>query len=472
MKNCPTCNLTYPNEFTLCPHDGGTLQTTTEWATDTVVREKYRILGPIGAGGMATVYKAEHIHFREVRALKVISSSLSGDDGFVRRFMQEAVLTRRLQHPNAVRVDDIDRGEDGRPFIVREFIDGISLRDALKPQVPMATARACRIAKQVASALGAAHKLGMVHRDIKPANIFLANAPDGEQAKVLDFGIAKVKESQLDDTRLRNLTMTGAGMVIGTPAYMSPEQAAGKRGDDLDGRSDLYSLGVVLYQMLTGDLPLYAESDLQLLMAHLITEPVPIQQRVPDVPPVLAYLVMRCLAKEPSMRPKDAQAFVAEIEDFEKSGGTRTQQAIAPEVPVAADAGAAAAAPVPPTRPRYTVDYATADAKKKTPFLSATKLAALAAVLLCALGAGAFGVWSHIRNRAVANAPPAVVTPPVSSAGNSLPNTGPGASQGNNPPVAVTLADNPGDTLQQKDEKDDSDSDETAAKPAAAPFFR
>jgi len=411
MKNCPTCHLTYPNEFTLCPHDGGTLQSKDEWANGTVVREKYRILGPIGAGGMATVYKAEHIHFHEVRALKVISAQLSGDSGFVRRFMQEAVLTRRLQHPNAVRVDDIDRGEDGRPFIVMEFIDGISLREAMKPQVPIPLERACRIAREVASALGAAHDLGMVHRDIKPSNLFLANiySPEtrpgsgqviGEQAKVLDFGIAKIKESRMDDSSLRNLTMTGAGIYIGTPAYMSPEQAAGKRGDDLDGRADLYSLGVVLYQMLTGDLPLNADSEMQLMMAHLATEPVPIQQRLPNIPPPLAYLVMRSLAKEPSMRPASARAFVAEIEEIERSLAKRDLSAEV-TVPAAAAPAAAARVAVPPA---------------KAPFFTTTKIAALVALMVCALGLGAFTVISHFRNVSAAQAAQLLTPPPVNTA--------------------------------------------------------
>jgi serine/threonine-protein kinase len=413
MKNCPVCHLTYPNEFTLCPHDGGTLESKDQWSPGMVVRDKYRIVGPIGAGGMATVYKAEHIHFREVRALKVISPALSGDDGFVRRFMQEAVLTRRLHHPNAVRVDDIDRGEDGRPFIVMEFIDGICLRDAMRPQNPMPIERACRIAKQVASALGAAHDLGMVHRDIKPANIFLANTysatrtVDGEQAKVLDFGIAKVKESQMDDTRLRNLTMTGAGAIIGTPAYMSPEQAAGKRGDDLDGRSDLYSLGVVLYQMLTGDLPLNADSEMQLMMAHMGTEPVPIQQRLPHIPPQLAYLVMRSLAKEPSMRPENARAFVAEIEEIERS------LAVPPEV-----IPEPKKTPSVPTKPRQ---VPVPEPSAKTPFFTTTKVTALVAVLVCALALGAVTVINHFRAVSAAKAAEMLASAPQANPAANTP---------------------------------------------------
>ncbi len=403
MKNCPICQLTYPDQYSLCPHDGGKLEESKVWTAGTIVRDKYKIIGRIGAGGMATVYQAEHVHFHELRALKVITESLSGDDAFVRRFMQEAVLTRRLQHPNAVRVDDIDRAEDGRPFIVMEYLEGMVLKDAIKPQTPMPVDEACRIAKQVASALGAAHKMGLVHRDIKPANIFLISTPQGTQAKVLDFGIAKVKEARLEDSQAANLTLTGKGMVIGTPAYMSPEQAAGKRGDELDGRSDLYSLGVVFYQMLTGDLPLWADSELHLLMAHLSTEPVPIQQRLPSLPPLLAYTVMRCLAKDPAQRPQDAEAFIKEIEDFEASNVPTPQ----PVIPVIPDKPKQ-----PPTRPHVPVDYAT-NANAKPPFFTKTKAFALAAVLLVVAGLSALGVRLRTHHPAVVNPPVQVANVPT-----------------------------------------------------------
>ncbi len=158
----------------------------------------------------------------------------------------------------------------------------------------------------------------MVHRDIKPANIVLVYAnqpithspdrpitqsPDHPIAKVLDFGIAKIKEAHLERSGLRLTTLTGTGMLIGTPAYMSPEQAMGKRGEELDGRSDLYSLGVVMYQMLAGDLPLKADSEMQMLMAQINTRPAYIRTRRPDLPEAIASLVMRCLEKLPDQRP-------------------------------------------------------------------------------------------------------------------------------------------------------------------------
>lgn len=325
MKSCPTCHSTHPADFTHCPRDGTPLAEAGVWEDGAVIREKYRILGKVGEGAMGVVYKALHVPFRELRALKVISPDYSRDNDFVRRFMQEAVITRKLLHPNAVRVEDIDKAEDGRPFIVMEYIEGRTLKEAIRQEAPMPAARVCAIAKQAAAALDAAHRLGMVHRDVKPANIVLV-APDsssprvdgGEAVKVLDFGIAKIKEGHLGGGRVHQGTLTATGTVIGTPAYMSPEQAMGERGDELDGRSDIYSLAVVIYQMLTGDLPFKADSEIQMLMAHVSSPPQPILTRRRDIPPLIANLVMRCLEKDRELRPPGGKALIEEIENWEE----------------------------------------------------------------------------------------------------------------------------------------------------------
>ena len=293
------------------------------WTEGSIIRGKYRIIRKVGQGGMGTVYEALHLRFNERRALKVMSPEVASDPEFVKRFEREAVLTRRLQHPNAVHVDDIEEAEDGRPYIVMEFVEGQSLRRLIQQSGPLPVPRVCSIIKQAAAALGAAHQLGMVHRDIKPDNIVLLAAAAGEQAKVLDFGIAKLKESRAGDV---NLTATGA--IIGTPQYMSPEQAMGKRGEELDGRSDLYSLGVVMYQMLTGQLPFAADTTLALLQAHAFEVPRAIAEVRPDLglPDAISRVVMRCLAKKPEDRPADAQALIAELERAESPG----QSAVAP----------------------------------------------------------------------------------------------------------------------------------------------
>jgi eukaryotic-like serine/threonine-protein kinase len=267
-----------------------------------VIRGKYRILGKFGQGSMATVYKALHVGFDEVRALKVIHPELASDLSFVKRFGQEAALTRKLQHPNAVRVEDIDQADDGRPFMVMEFIEGESLKDVIRRE-----------------ALEGAHRLGMIHRDIKPGNILLTlpsgGGGEGEVAKVLNFGIAKIKEVQL---AAGGATLTRTGTSVGTPAYMSPEQAMGNASATLDGRADLYSLGVVMYEMLTGELPIKAESELQMLIGQINTAPQPVRTRRPEMPEGLGAIVMRCLEKDPARRPPSGASLIAQIEAAER----------------------------------------------------------------------------------------------------------------------------------------------------------
>lgn len=330
MKSCPTCEATYPNTYAVCPQDGTPLVDVTAWSPGTLVRGKYRIISKVGQGGMGAVYKALHVAFDELRALKVITRELMADELFVKRFKHEAVITRKLQHPNAVRVDDIDEAEDGRPFIVMEYIEGQSLKKLIQDHGALPVPRVCSIVKQVAAALDAAHALGLVHRDIKPDNIVLIETSEGEQAKVLDFGIAKLKEGRAGATG--GMTLTGTGVVIGTPQYMSPEQAMGKRGDQLDGRSDLYSLGVVMYQMLTGDLPFKADTTMEMLLAHLQKPPTPIHLMHPELqlPDAVASLVMKTLEKDRELRPADARALIQEIEGAESApaplGATRVIQ--------------------------------------------------------------------------------------------------------------------------------------------------
>ncbi|MDR3678261.1 MAG: tetratricopeptide repeat protein [Acidobacteriota bacterium] len=318
MKTCPTCHATYPDTIAFCARDGTSLKTTGRWDPGTVVRGRYRILSKIGEGGMGAVYKAKHTGFDELRAIKVLNADLTGDEKFHQRFKQEAYITRKLHHPNAVRVEDIDEAEDGSPFIVMEYIEGRGLDRIMQAQGPMAAGRVCAIAKQVAAALDAAHRLGMVHRDIKPENIVLIQSAEGETAKVLDFGIARVKEGGKKD-EIKGVDLTGGGYVIGTPMYISPEQAQGKRGDDLDGRSDLYSLGIVMYQMLTGQVPFKSPNTMYMLMAHIQEPPTPIRLIRPDlkIPEPLANLVMRLLQKKRELRPASAAALIEELTRIE-----------------------------------------------------------------------------------------------------------------------------------------------------------
>jgi serine/threonine protein kinase len=259
--------------------------------------------------------------------------ALTQREDFVRRFRREALVARRLQHPNVVRVDDIDETDDGRHCIIMEFIDGRILRDVIDREGPLPAARACSIAKQVASALGAAHDLGIIHRDIKPENIALTKSEQGDVVKVLDFGITKLREGQLkEEAGSMDLTASGTLFAIGTPEYMSPEQI---RQNELDGRSDLYSLGMVFYEMLSGVLPFQKESQAEWFLAHVGEPPRPLQEDCERlrIPACLADFVMTMLEKDRANRPANAAAVIQAIEACEKASPST-----APAVPTSGHA--------------------------------------------------------------------------------------------------------------------------------------
>ncbi len=307
MRYCDKCHATYPNDFTVCPRDQTVLRVTSEFVQGMQLRGKYEILDKIGSGGMASVYKARHLAFNEIRAIKVVSSRLVDDELFLKRFRNEAIVTRKLQHRNAVHVDDLDTTDDGRPFIIMEYVEGRDLRTVIEKEGPLLVRRAINIGKQICAALGAAHALGITHRDIKPDNILLVSQPDGtELVKVLDFGIAKVREGSFEGGSSASTTKTG--VVVGTPQYLSPEQAMGKHGGDIDGRSDLYSLAVVMYEMLTGRLPFESETPVGLLIKHIQTMPTPAHELRPalEIPKPISMILMKAMQKDRNDRFQSA----------------------------------------------------------------------------------------------------------------------------------------------------------------------
>jgi eukaryotic-like serine/threonine-protein kinase len=359
MKYCDTCRATYPADFSSCPKDQTPLRLTTDLLPGMVIRDKYRIVEKIGAGGMATVYRAKHLVFNEPRAIKVVSSRMMEDTNFLKRFRNEAVITRKLQHPNAVRVDDIDTMADGRPCIIMELVEGQNLRTVIEQQGPFPVARVLEIGRQAGAALGAAHRLGITHRDIKPDNIALLQQPDGKDlVKVLDFGIASLKESG-DGA---SYTATQTGMVIGTPQYISPEQASGKCADKIDGRADLYSLGVVMFEMLTGQLPFHSDTPLGLLLQHMqAAAPLPREVR-PDlnIPEGVSQLLMKMLEKDPTKRFQSAEELIAALEHpdgWQSKPSATTAPAVtsgeyqAPQTTVRTPAAGAPIAQTPSSKP-------------------------------------------------------------------------------------------------------------------------
>jgi serine/threonine-protein kinase len=306
---------------------------TRELAPGQIVRGKYRTVRKLGSGGMGVVYLAEHLLLGGQLALKFLAVELSHNPQFIKRFRQEARAAYLLRHPNIVEVVDLDQDEDGNLFIAMEFVSGPSLRSVLQ-EAPrgLPVERALHIARGLGAGLAAAHARGAVHRDIKPENILLGTMPDGsEQPKVLDFGIAAMAEG------ITNLSRTH-GLLL-TPEYAAPEQWRGTAAAELDGRTDLYALGGVLYEMLTGRTPFHAQNMEGWMYQHLQGVPQPLERLRPSLAkehPGLEAIVMRLLAREREHRFPSAKAFL---------------EAIAPQQPAPCPVTVVEKSPAPVSRP-------------------------------------------------------------------------------------------------------------------------
>src|SRR6476646_9028181 len=231
MKACPVCGNEYSNTSTLCPVDGEVLQSTSDPLIGETLAGKYSIEELIKTGGIGSVYRGKHVLMDKRVAIKVLRPSLAVDNDVVARFSREAKAASRISHPHAVNVTDFGESENGVVFLVMEYLDGQTLKDVIKQDGAMSLDRTAEIVRQVAGALDAAHEQGVIHRDLKSDNIMLSKATGGEWAKVLDFGIAKIQQSNSHDDDI-----TAANLVIGTPQYMSPEQCS--HSGPIDARSD------------------------------------------------------------------------------------------------------------------------------------------------------------------------------------------------------------------------------------------
>jgi serine/threonine-protein kinase len=331
MKICPQCSTGYPDSQTTCPTHGLLLNEIREFKQGMVIHKTYRIVRKLGQGGMGTVYLAQHIQMGEQRALKFLSPELSRDEAFTSRFLREVRTLRQIRNRNVVDCGDLEAAEDDSLFFSMEFVDGPDLRAFLRdyhpdqaaaswvPPVPRAwgpgipplspsgalpVPLALSIARQIAEGLGAAHSKGMVHRDIKPENILMARDAGAWLPKIADFGIVATKESSTAYTR------TGGTLL--TMAYAAPEQWRGTPAASLDGRTDLYALGGLLYEMLTGRTPFHAENYEGWARQHQTTPPQPPSTLRPDLAnwQGLDALVLRLLAKDRNDRPKDVAELI------------------------------------------------------------------------------------------------------------------------------------------------------------------
>lgn len=254
---------------------------------------RYRVVRHLQRGGTGTVYAGEHVHVGRPVAIKVLRAALAGETRVAERFAREARIISALEHPNTLKLFDFGWLDDGRPYLITELLEGETLADRLE-RGPMSVAEASRIMIDVLGSLAEAHERGIVHRDLKPSNVFLQTTPEGLRVRVLDFGIARLATSS---------TLTEPGMIMGTPAYMSPEQAL---RDDLDGRSDLYSLGAILFECLTGRPPFTAPNPQTLILKHALMPPPVLSDVARGLPPDLEQVVALLLEKNPEQRPADA----------------------------------------------------------------------------------------------------------------------------------------------------------------------
>jgi serine/threonine protein kinase len=308
----------------------------------------FKIVSKLSVGGMGTVYKAEHTLIGKHAAVKVLNPELSNDRDVLNRFFNEAKATTTIKHPGIVEIFDYGLMSSGSAYLTMEFLEGVSLARALTLRGPMGEGDAAMLLRAVCSALGAAHAKGIIHRDLKPDNIFLTPDPDsatGERPKLLDFGIAKLTDIGLAGSA----TKTGA--VMGTPSYMSPEQCRGT--GNVDERADLYSIGCIFYELVTGVPPFTSEGAGELIGAHLYLEPEPPTVHVPDLSAHTVQLIMALLRKNPKERPQTAKELGQRLSELaQKLGWITASSPSGVTAPVLADLATRALAtsrtPAPP----------------------------------------------------------------------------------------------------------------------------
>ena len=399
QKLCPTCGTEYPISERFCPRDGTALRgaNPTNDLVGTIVGSNFHIIKKLGEGGMGTVYLAEHVKMGRKAALKVMNPGMNQDPDAVARFNREATNASKLSHPNICGIYDFGETAEGLIFLAMEFIEGDSLSAVIEKNGALPAPRAASIIHQCGDALQVAHDYGIVHRDLKPDNIMIARARDGsDMVKVVDFGIAKASSSDAQK-------VTKTGLVVGTPEYMSPEQLA---GDKLDGRSDIYSLGLVAFNCLTGKLPFPSNSAQEAMIMRLTDHPKTLADMRPDIswPDELEAVMAKALARDAVDRYQSAAEFGRDMaratQDMPASlAAEQGTQVMGAGAAVAAAAARTAAAPaVPKTRvagpadrgktPAGAAPLVEAPAKK-----SGMPMALVAGIAVVVIGGGGFAAW-------------------------------------------------------------------------------
>ena len=316
MKYCTACKAKYDDSVSFCSIDGEVLEADPASIVDTVLDGQYQMEALLGKGGMGAVYRARHILLGDRVAIKVLPPEVRNNAEWLRRFRREGQAARRFRHPNAVTVYDLRTATDGTIYMVMEYVEGHTLDHELKTRGRFTAKEAFEILTPIMSVLDTAHAMGVVHRDLKPENIMVGRPAEGGEpvVKLLDLGIAKMREIAGDNGG--NTALTTAGQVLGTPYYMSPEQWGEIPRDgssEIDGRADIYSLGLVFYEMIAGRRCFSGNTLHELRREHVATKPRPLQELVPDVPRGFSEAIERAMAKDRGDRPPTASAFANEL---------------------------------------------------------------------------------------------------------------------------------------------------------------
>src|SRR6184192_1853633 len=306
MRECPTCRSCFPDDILHCPDDGAA--TTTSIGGEPILDGRYQLERRLGQGGMGVVYKARHIFLKTAHAIKIILPDLVGNDpNLVTRFRQEALAAAAIRHQNIIAVTDFGVVRGTMPFLVMEFVEGKSLQDIMAEEGAMPPLRAFELIQPICAGIAAAHRQNIVHRDLKPLNVMIQDGvPVSEGAKILDFGLAKIKSGELLGSFIAAQT-TG---LMGSPFYMAPEQWS---DEPPDARSDIYSLGVMLYQMLCGEVPFKGSSIPSIMKKHVTADVPTLASKGAQVPAQIEAVVRHALEKDPKYRTASADDFVAEL---------------------------------------------------------------------------------------------------------------------------------------------------------------
>jgi eukaryotic-like serine/threonine-protein kinase len=343
MKYCPSCKTKYEDTVGFCPTHGEVLEDDPSSIVDTVLDGQYQVEALLGKGGMGAVYRARHILLGDRVAIKILPPEVRTNAEWLRRFQREGQAARRFRHPNAVTVYDLRTTSDGTVYMVMEYVEGHTLGDEIKRRGRLSPPEVVEVLEPIMSVLNTAHSMGVVHRDLKPDNIMIGKSNDGERViKLLDLGIAKMREIAGSEAG-SNTALTMAGQVLGTPHYMSPEQwgELPRDGDsEIDGRADIYSLGIVCYEMIVGKRPYSGQTLFELRREHVSVIPPPVYETVPGVSRAFGDAITQATAKDRGDRFATASAFAAQLRAAVNSSDAPGLDRTLPDIPRAVESDA------------------------------------------------------------------------------------------------------------------------------------